>query len=222
MATPQQPDLARSGRSAADPKSAKARVDSPPDTGGPAGPVPEDNRPGHQPAADQDKPTGPPPRPRTTGRGRRARLPRPADVAAATVDDGSPQRFAFAFEPRVLPFSLAVGVNPLTSWVEVGADRLEVRFGLWHLETPLDNVVGVELTGPYSLLKVAGPAHVSFSDGGVTFATSTRQGACVRLRQPVPALLPVQVVRHQAATVTVQDPEALAGLLRRRAGLHQA
>ncbi len=221
MATPQQPDLARSGRSAAEPKSAESRVDAPPDTGGPAGPVPEENRPGHRPRADQDKPTGPPPRPRTSGRGRRARLPRPEDVAATVADDGSPQRFPFAFEPRMVPFSLAVGVTPLTSWVEVGADRLEVRFGLWHLDTPLDNVVGVEITGPYSLLKVAGPARLSFADSGVTFATSTRQGACIRLREPVPALLPVPVVRHRAVTVTVQDPEALADLVRRRAGIHE-
>ena len=221
MATPQQPDLARSGRSAADPRSAKSHVDRPPDTGGPAGPVPAGNRPGRRPPSEQDKPTGPPPRPRTAGTGRRARLPRPEDVGAAVADDGSSQRFPFAFEPRMVPIAMAVGVTPFTSWVEVSADRLEVRFGLWHVDTPLDNVVGVEITGPYSLLKVAGPARLSFADSGVTFATSTRKGACIRLREPVPALLPVPVVRHRAVTVTVQDPEALADLVRRRAGIHE-
>ncbi len=56
MSTPQQPELHRSGKGAADPKSAKGHVDSPAADQGDAGPVPPDNRPGHHPEKEQDKP----------------------------------------------------------------------------------------------------------------------------------------------------------------------
>jgi hypothetical protein len=60
MGEPQQPELHRSGLSAVDPDSARAHQQVEPHiTPGPGegpGPVPEDNRPGHHPAVEQDKP----------------------------------------------------------------------------------------------------------------------------------------------------------------------
>lgn len=59
MAKPQQPELHRSGTTPADPASAKTAVttsSAPPVKGEGPGPVPEDNRPGHHPAHEQDKP----------------------------------------------------------------------------------------------------------------------------------------------------------------------
>ena len=58
MARPQQPELARSGKGASDPASAKARAEvehAPPGSGAP-GPVPDANAPGHHPDHDQDRP----------------------------------------------------------------------------------------------------------------------------------------------------------------------
>src|SRR3954470_23002852 len=66
MSTPQQPEIARSMRSevtaevASKTKAETLPVDAP---GGPGGPVPEDNLPGHHPEHEQDKPEGPPPEP---------------------------------------------------------------------------------------------------------------------------------------------------------------
>ncbi len=62
MSKPQQPELHRSGRGATDPASAKANAETSADPGaeGAAGPVPEDNQPGHHPAEEQDKPVSPP------------------------------------------------------------------------------------------------------------------------------------------------------------------
>lgn len=58
MSTPQQPELHRSGRGEADPRSAKTKVET--ESGGAAagdgGPVPEENVPGHHPEEEQDKP----------------------------------------------------------------------------------------------------------------------------------------------------------------------
>jgi hypothetical protein len=151
--------------------------------------VPEANRPGHHPPTDQDKPD-----PR--------RLP-----------GGTERRFAFAFEPAFLAAGLPFGVTPFTTGVTVGATELSVRFGPWSLVTPLDNVAGTEETGPYSFIKVAGPAHLSLSDRGVAFCTRRSAGVCIRFHEPVPAIAPLGLVRHPGATVTVADPAGLRELL---------
>ncbi len=85
MAKPQQPELHRSSLSPTDPASVKSRPPAPAAASGdgPA-PVPEENRPGHHPEQDQDKPTE-----RFIARtSRRSPAARPA--AAGTAAAGSP------------------------------------------------------------------------------------------------------------------------------------
>lgn len=122
--------------------------------------------------------------------------------------------FEFDFERKVQIASAAFGVLPSTTAVDVDDLRLRIRFGPWRLTTPVANVAAATETGPYRWWKVAGPPHLSFADGGITFATTTRHGLCLQFREPVPALLPGRLVRHPAATVTVAEPEALARALR--------
>ena len=61
MSKPQQPELHRSGKGSTDPANAKANaeVSGPPGAEGAAGPVPEENQPGHHPEEEQDKPVLP-------------------------------------------------------------------------------------------------------------------------------------------------------------------
>jgi len=118
--------------------------------------------------------------------------------------------FTRAHQIAGLPF----GVAPRTTWVEVSDDELRVRFGPWRLVTPLDNVAGCSVTGPYTFVKTAGPAHLSFSDRGITFGTNGDRGLCVRFHEPVPAIDPLGRLRHPAATLTVVDPDELAAVLR--------
>ena len=122
-------------------------------------------------------------------------------------------RFPFAFERRVVPFSLAFGVTPRTAWVELDDQDLTVRFGLWHLVTPRRNILDGEVTGPYSFAKVAGPAHLSFADRGVTFATNRKAGVCIALRRPHKGIDPLGLIKHPGLTVTVADPDELCRLL---------
>ena len=189
MNRPQQPELARSRRSATDPAGAKgkAAVGAPADTR-PVGPVPEENLPGHRPDHDQDKPDGPP-------------------------RQAVHRRFGFAFEPRMAPFAAAVGVTPFTAHVEVTKGELRIRFGPWSLRTPVANVEAATVTGPYAFPQVVGPPRLSLADRGVTFATTTRRGVCLRFREPVAAALPFGLLRHPALTVTVDRPEELAAAL---------
>jgi len=120
-------------------------------------------------------------------------------------------RFAFstAYRLACLPF----GVTPGNSGVEVDDGRLLARFGRWSLETPLDNIVATSVTGPYGRLRTMGPAHLSLSDRGLTFATNGRRGLCIRFRTPVAGLEPTGRLRHPGLTVTVADPDGLAEAL---------
>jgi hypothetical protein len=182
------------------PRRAKGRtkaVDAP-------GPVPEDNEAGHRPDVVSDKPLVPPDPYRVHDRDEGPTSTPPDGVAPTSV------RFPFLFEPLLVPAAVAFGVTPLTAWVVLDDEHLEVRFGPWSLATERDNLAGAEVTGPYHLLKVAGPPHISLKDRGVTFATTRRGGVCIRFHRPVPAALPVGLVRHPAATVTVTNPADLA------------
>lgn len=200
MSKPQQPELHRSGRNQADPHhhgEVAAERESVPlsskteDSG--HAPVPPENRPGHHPDVEQDKPPTPPDRWRRT-------------------------RFPFAFDRPVGLSTLLFGVTPSTAYVDVDRSALSVRFGPWRLRTSLQNVDAVEVTGPYLWWKVAGPARVSLADRGITFATSRAAGVCIRFREPVPAALPLPGLRHPAITVTVAAPEALVETLAREPG----
>lgn len=118
-------------------------------------------------------------------------------------------RFAFRFQPLYRALGLPFGVTPGTSLVEVIDDLLLVRFGPWHLRTPVTNVVGCERSGPYSVRMTAGPARLSFVDRGVTFATNRDAGLCIRFAEPVPAIDPFGKILHPGITVTVEHVDDL-------------
>jgi len=122
-------------------------------------------------------------------------------------------RFDFRFAPAYRVPALLFGITPSTAYVEVTEDELHVRFGLFRLRTPLTNVERWEESGGFTYVKTAGPARGSFSDAGVTFATNPDAGLCVLFHEPVSVLDPTSRFRHPGATMTVEDPKALAGAL---------
>ena len=121
--------------------------------------------------------------------------------------------FHFSFDALHRAFALPLGITPRTAGVEVDGDRLVARFGLWRVSTSLGNVDGTELSGPYSPFKTIGPAHLSVADRGLTFATNSRRGLCIRFREPVPGSEPTGRRRHPRLTVTVADIDGLAAVL---------
>ena len=163
------------------------------------GPIPEDNLPGHHPPAEQDKPTGPPPR----------RRPRAKPAPTPTTE-----RFEFRFEPIMQALALPFGIRPSNAWVEVG-DEVHIAFGPWHMRFPRADVADVQETTDYWLPKVAGPPRLSLVDGGITFATNRERGLCIRLERPHPGIGPFGVLKHPGATVTVDDIDGLTHALRR-------
>ena len=122
-----------------------------------------------------------------------------------------PFRFSRAYSLAGLPFA----VTPATTGVVVSDDLLQIRFGPWRLSTPSSNVVHTEVGGPYTFLKTAGPAHLSFSDHGVTFATNGDAGLCIQFKVPVRAINPLGPPASPNATVTVADPALLQQALHR-------
>ena len=127
------------------------------------------------------------------------------------------RRFDFRFDPAYRIAALPFGITTRTSYVDVtdGPDgELRVRFGPWSLRTPLRNVRSAERTGPFAFVKTAGPAHLSFSDRGVTFATNGEAGVCVQLDEPVRGIDPTGRITHPGVTMTVRDVDGLLALLR--------
>jgi hypothetical protein len=125
-------------------------------------------------------------------------------------------RFEFAFAPAYRRLARGFLVTPETAWVEVGDEAFEARFGPWRLRTPLTNITGVEVTGPYAYWKTAGPARLAITDRGLTFATNGDRGVLILFDTPVRGLEPLGILRHPELTVTVADVDALAEMLRTR------
>jgi len=116
--------------------------------------------------------------------------------------------FEFSFTALTRPVLAVLGIGPGTSWVRVGGGLLDVRFGPWHVRTPLTNVVSAEPGGPFALIKALGP-RLSLADRGLTFGSHTSGGVCIRFAEPVTGLLPFGLVRHPGLTVTVTAPGQL-------------
>lgn len=120
------------------------------------------------------------------------------------------KRFPFAFDPTYRRLSRPFGVTPESAWVEVGGVLLRARFGPWRVTTPLTNIIGAEVTGPYALIKTAGPARLAITDRGLTFATNGHRGVRIDFRTPVAGLDPLRLIKHPELTVTVEDYDRLA------------
>ena len=89
-----------------------------------------------------------------------------------------------------------------------------MRFGVWHLASRLDNIIGTEVTGGFRWLKTAGPLHLSFADRGVTFATNGERALCVSFRRRCVASTRRGILRHPGRP-TVRDPIALQTAIER-------
>jgi hypothetical protein len=153
----------------------------------------------------------------------------PADSPAAATAPDAPEapgagdaggaaepahhRFGFRFDWRYRIAAKPLFVDDEHAFVEIDDDVLRARFGHWVVETPLANVAGATPTGPYSMLKTIGPAHLSLADRGLTFATNRDEGVCIRFHEPVKGIDPLGVLRHPALTVTVDDVDALVASL---------
>ena len=115
------------------------------------------------------------------------------------------EAYRFDFDRRALPLLALGGVLPATSRVHLSPERLLVRYGLLHFETPLANIVDARVTGPYKLYRALG-VRLSHCDSGITFGTSAGPGVCLLFAERVRCF-----GTHEGATITIVDPEAFVG-----------
>jgi hypothetical protein len=125
----------------------------------------------------------------------------------------SDRAFCFQVGEHIRPWSRLFLVHPETCSARIEHDQLSVMFGRWSLTTPLTNIADVTVTGPYTWWKVAGPAHLSLKDRGVTFATTDERGVCVSFVEPVAAIEPSGVITHPSLTLTVADVDGFVDAL---------
>lgn len=122
-------------------------------------------------------------------------------------------RFPFRFDPVYRRLARPFGVTPERAWVELSEKEFEARYGPWRVRTPLSNVDAAEATGPYSVLKTAGPARLGITDRGLTFASNGDRGVRITFRSPVRGIDRSGRIRHPELTVTVLDVDGLIAAL---------
>ena len=126
---------------------------------------------------------------------------------------GGREFFPFRFERSYARLARWFAITADLAWVEVTDRDLRARFGPWRLQTPLSNIRAWAVTGPYSFVKTAGPAHLGITDRGLTFASNGDRGLAICFEEPVQGIEPLGLLRHPELTVTVAEPEALAARL---------
>lgn len=112
--------------------------------------------------------------------------------------------------------------GPDDAWVDLGDDTLEARFGRFGASSPVSNITGWRIEGPWRWVTAIGVRR-SVRHGDVTFGGSHRGGVRLDFAERVR----VGPFRTPALYVTVEDLEGLgaslaahgiAGVDARRAG----
>jgi hypothetical protein len=120
--------------------------------------------------------------------------------------------FPYRYDHRLAPFWRPFLVRMRRDGVDLTDDgRFVARFGPLRVDTPITNVDGAHVTGPYRWWTAPG-ARLSFTDDGLTFGTNAERGVCVHFVERVRGFGPR---RHSALTVTVEDVDGLVAALER-------
>jgi hypothetical protein len=121
-------------------------------------------------------------------------------------------RFPIRLGARSRPLLRVFGVRgPADAWVELGDDTFEARFGRFRAETPLSNIAGWRIEGPWLWITAIG-VRMSVRHGDITFGGSHRGGVRLDFRERVP----VGRFRVPALYVTVEELERFAAALAER------
>ena len=82
--------------------------------------------------------------------------------------------------------------------------------GRLSFDTPLSQIQGAHITGPYRWWTAVG-ARLSLADDGLTFGTNATQGVCIHFEPRIHRVLGLR--DHSALNVTVEDCEGLVAAI---------
>jgi len=95
------------------------------------------------------------------------------------------QRFPIRIGARsALLLRILFGATPETAWAAVDDDTVSARFGRFSFTTPLANVAGWRIEGPWLWITAIG-VRMSIRHRDVSFAGSPRGGVRLNFRQPI-------------------------------------
>ena len=119
------------------------------------------------------------------------------------------QFFPYAFDDR---FKLLLTPMLVTRKHGVTVTDTSVRatFGVFSIETPLDNVVGSSISGPHQWFKAIG-LRLSLADDGVTFGTNASRGVCIEFAERLGPVVGLR--KHSSLWVSVADCDGLVDAL---------
>lgn len=119
------------------------------------------------------------------------------------------QRFPIRLGAKSRPLLRLFGVGGRDdAWVELGDDTFESRFGRFRAATPLSNIAGWRIEGPWLWITAIG-VRMSVRHGDITFGGSHRGGVRLDFRERVR----VGPFRVPALYVTVDDLLGFAAAL---------
>ena len=118
--------------------------------------------------------------------------------------------FPYRFDDRFTGIWWPLGARKDRDGVTITDDHMVATYGRFRLKTPLSNIAGGHITGPYRWYTAVG-IRLSFGDTGLTFGTNHDLGVCVHFREPVAKVIGFKP--HAALTVTVADCEELVAAI---------
>lgn len=141
----------------------------------------------------------------------------PAAAAAGTSSSAgrrtlarmAARRFTYRLGDRSKPVLRLFGVaGPDDAWVDLDEDSLTARFGRARVTTPIANIRGWRIEGPWRWITAIG-IRLSIRHRDITFGGSHRGGIRLDFHEPVR----VGPVRPPALYLTVEDLEGLGAAL---------
>jgi hypothetical protein len=118
--------------------------------------------------------------------------------------------FPYRFDDRWKPLFAVLRVRRDDGVTLTDDGRLIATYGWASVETTVDNVDHLEITGPHRWYTAVG-LRLSMADDGITFGTNHRRGLCIGFVAKVPRVIGFR--DHSALWVSVADPEGLAAAL---------
>ena len=117
-----------------------------------------------------------------------------------------PRRFAYRLGPRSRPLLRLFGVSGAdNAWVDLDEDSLTARFGWAWMTTPISNIAGWRIEGPWRWITAIGIRR-SVRHGDITFGGSHRGGVRLDFRERVR----IGPFKAPAIYLTVEDLDGLA------------